>query len=109
MTQWLTPEEVEDVTGRKRPSLQREWLDRNGLPYFTSASGRPKVLRSTLERRHGPQTHEGLGPSPEALPPRLALLLRERGRQMAQPGARQGAGAPVVGRIGMRAAGDKRS
>src|SRR5690348_8585708 len=85
---WLTEPEIVDLTGRTRPSLQRSWLDSNGVAYFTSASGRPKVLRSTLERRHGPQTDEGSRPPASDVSPALDLLLRQRRQAMAS--ARQG-------------------
>ena len=56
--QWLSPEEVIDLTGRPQPSKQREWFDRYRIPYFQSASGRPVVRRDDLDpslRRDAPR------------------------------------------------------
>lgn len=44
-TEFLTTEEVAEVTGYKLPSGQRDWLDRNGWAYATNAAGRPIVGR----------------------------------------------------------------
>lgn len=44
-TEFLTPEELNEITGYCRQTEQREWLDRNGWPYALNASGRPVVGR----------------------------------------------------------------
>lgn len=48
---FLTPEETHELTGYRRYSVQRRWCDRAGVPYFTAASGRPIILRASLEQR----------------------------------------------------------
>lgn len=49
----LTPEEIRDLTEYKRPHEQIRWLREHGYPFELGASGRPKVLRSEVERRLG--------------------------------------------------------
>jgi len=43
--EFLTPEELTEVTGYKHVPAQRDWLDRNGWFYVVNASGRPIVGR----------------------------------------------------------------
>jgi hypothetical protein len=43
--EFLTPEELSQITGYKLTSSQRQWLDRNGWVYVLNASGRPVVSR----------------------------------------------------------------
>ena len=51
----LTPEEVADLTGYRKPSAQIHWLEAQQIPYLVGGDGRPKVLRSLLiERLGGP-------------------------------------------------------
>ena len=61
---FLSREDVETLTGYRKPSAQRAWLDRNAIPYFASGSGRPIILREALHdrtiRSNGPQTHPRL-------------------------------------------------
>ena len=45
----LTREELAELTGRIRPSVQRRALDRMGLESRTRADGTLAVLRSALE------------------------------------------------------------
>ncbi len=49
----LTPEEVEDLTGYRKPSAQIRWLDAQQIPYLVGGDGRPKVLRAPLVERLG--------------------------------------------------------
>lgn len=44
-TEFLTPEELAEVTGYKHPGSQKEWLDRNGWAYVVTGAGRPVVGR----------------------------------------------------------------
>lgn len=46
---YLTPDELEVLTGYKRPADQARWLDRNGVPYITNARGRP-VVRKDMDK-----------------------------------------------------------
>ena len=61
---FLSAEQVHELTGYRRYSKQRECLDRNAVPYFLAASGRPVVLKANLEQRtirpDGPKTHPRL-------------------------------------------------
>ena len=41
----LTPEQVADLTGRKQPKRQMEWLAANGWRFFVGGDGLPKVDR----------------------------------------------------------------
>jgi hypothetical protein len=44
-TEFLTADELAEVTGYKHVASQREWLDKNGWSYVVNASGRPIVGR----------------------------------------------------------------
>ena len=44
-TEFLTADELVEVTGYKHVASQREWLDKNGWPYVVNAAGRPIVGR----------------------------------------------------------------
>lgn len=44
-TEFLSPEELMEVTGYKHVASQREWLDKNGWRYVVNAAGRPIVGR----------------------------------------------------------------
>lgn len=48
---FLSTEELEVLTGRKRITLQREWLTLHGWLHEVNAAGRPVVLRSYAESR----------------------------------------------------------
>ena len=50
---FLTPQELSDLTGLKRPTAQYLWLRDNGWPVELDARKRPKVLRAVLEARMG--------------------------------------------------------
>lgn len=42
---YLTPDELEILTGYKRPADQARWLERQGVPFSLNARGRPVVRR----------------------------------------------------------------
>lgn len=44
-TEFLTADELVEVTGYKHVASQREWLDKNGWAYVVNAAGRPIVGR----------------------------------------------------------------
>lgn len=46
---YLTPDELEVLTGYKRPADQARWLDRNGVPYITNARGK-LVVRADMDK-----------------------------------------------------------
>lgn len=50
---WLTREELCDMTDLERPDAIQRWLTANGYTFEVSAKGWPKVLRATVESRHG--------------------------------------------------------
>jgi hypothetical protein len=53
---FLSRDELQDLTDLKLPHAQCRWLSEHGYPYDVSASGKPKVLRSYVERRLCPST-----------------------------------------------------
>jgi hypothetical protein len=55
---FLSPEEVSELTdirvgkrGKTREELQVEWLRASGIPFWTSARGRPVIARSAIDGR----------------------------------------------------------
>lgn len=46
----LTADELERLTGRKRPGAQERWLRRNGLRYRVNDCGEVIVARAMAER-----------------------------------------------------------
>lgn len=44
-SEFLTPEELAEVTGYRNSGSQREWLDANGWQYVLNAARRPVVGR----------------------------------------------------------------
>lgn len=48
---FLSDEEIQALTGRKRVTLQREWLTLRGWLHEVNAAGRPVVLRAYAEAR----------------------------------------------------------
>lgn len=62
---WLTPDEVERLTGRRQPAAQRRWLIARGIPFIESGAGAPLIARGSLlsppsleaAREHRPRLH----------------------------------------------------
>jgi hypothetical protein len=52
-SEFLTADEVYDLTGYKLIASQRDWLNRNGWVYVTNAAGRPIVGRLFARFRLG--------------------------------------------------------
>jgi hypothetical protein len=50
---FLTPAELADLTGLKRPKAQYAWLLEKGYPVQLDAKDRPKLLRAVVEARLG--------------------------------------------------------
>jgi hypothetical protein len=48
MQTFLTPDELVQLTGRKRKGHQIEALRQQGIPFHVSAVGRPVVVRAVL-------------------------------------------------------------
>jgi len=53
---FLTNDEVVDLTDRSSPRHQARWLAEHGYPFEMSAAGKPKVLRTEVERRLSSKT-----------------------------------------------------
>lgn len=69
----LSEEQLQRLTGRRRPSAQSKWLGRHGWKFAVNALGRPIVAEAEFNRRlvgrsalkqepdfgalHGSQTH----------------------------------------------------
>jgi hypothetical protein len=61
---FMTPEQLEQLSGYVKPALQRRWLAANGFRFEVRADGRPAVLVSQVESRQQP--HLGRVTSREA-------------------------------------------
>ena len=48
----LTPEQVVQLTGRRKKSLQIAWLKENKIPHYVNAEGYPQVLSAMLPVSH---------------------------------------------------------
>ncbi len=64
---FLSKEDLEQMTGFKRPSRQRKWLDHNGYRFDVNAAGRPVVLMSAVEQKLGPTQNPRQTPNFDAL------------------------------------------
>ena len=51
MLRFLSIEEMEGLTGLKRPAAQRKWLTDQGFPYAEGGDGQPKVLEEVVLQR----------------------------------------------------------
>lgn len=69
MTQpsFLTPAELVDLTGYKRPASQRRWLVDNGYHFDVRGDGRPALLRAQVEQRQRVKGGRTTGPDLAAL------------------------------------------
>lgn len=52
---FLTPGDLVILTGYKRPADQVRWLERNAIPHFVNAQGRPVVRRDLRQPSNTPQ------------------------------------------------------
>jgi hypothetical protein len=52
---FLTPDDLQQLTGYKKPALQRRWLVENGYSFDVRADGKPIVSRAYYESRHVPR------------------------------------------------------
>ena len=55
-TTFLTPDEINRLTGRKWKAKQLEFLRANGIPFTVNARKEPIILRSAIESRATGQT-----------------------------------------------------
>jgi hypothetical protein len=65
---FLTPAEIEDLTGYQMPARQIKWLKANHYPFEVGGDRKPKVLRSFVASRLGGVVE------PEIPEPKLHLL-----------------------------------
>jgi hypothetical protein len=74
-TEFLSPEELAEITGYKHIASQREWLDANGWKYVLNAARRPIVGR-WFARMHlaGVRPSEMPGCQPAAWQPDFSVL-----------------------------------
>lgn len=50
---FITQDEIELITGYKRPHDQKKWLDANGWQFELNRAGRPIILREVMNKRFG--------------------------------------------------------
>lgn len=48
---FLTSDQLKELTGYKKPALQRRWLLENGYRFDVRADGRPSVLAEQVQAR----------------------------------------------------------
>lgn len=63
---WLTADEVEELTGRKRWKVQARVLGDMGVPFTLNGAGRPLVLRSQFEAQQKPPRRRTTAPTWDA-------------------------------------------
>lgn len=64
---FLMKEDLEKLTGLKRPARQCQWLAHHGYRFDVNAAGRPVVLMSAVEQKLGPTQHPRQTPNFDAL------------------------------------------
>jgi hypothetical protein len=66
MTDFLTQDEISELTGKKRPAVQIAWLSEKGWVFETNAAGRPIIHRDSARYRMGgaTQTPQPIGKQP---------------------------------------------
>ena len=64
---FLNHDEIEELTGYKKPSAQIRWLREHGYLFEVDARGRPRVLTSHVMRKLGGEVQS------EPNPPQLRL------------------------------------
>jgi hypothetical protein len=47
---FLTPEQLEDLTGLTQPAAQLRWLRKNGIEAYERADGKPRVPAAQFKR-----------------------------------------------------------
>ena len=55
---FLSTDETQELTGYKKPALQRKWLAKNGYSFDVRGDGRPVVSVAHYEARHSPQKRQ---------------------------------------------------
>ena len=59
---FLTPDELRELTGLRRPSSICQWLDNEGIRYIVGRDKWPRVLRSVILVRLGNVTQSSNEP-----------------------------------------------
>ena len=49
----LTPEEIQDITGRRMASAQVRWFRKNGFTVLQRADGKPLICRAPILAKMG--------------------------------------------------------
>ncbi|MFI8479685.1 DUF4224 domain-containing protein [Pseudomonas sp. NPDC078700] len=62
MISFLSPEEIEALTGYKKPSAQRRWLADQEIPFIEGGDGQIKVLEVVVLQRLGGTQQNKKGP-----------------------------------------------
>lgn len=73
--EFLTPEELVEITGYKHVASQKEWLDTNGWKYVLNGARRPIVGRWFARMRLAGINPTASGPAP-AWTPDFSVLTR---------------------------------
>lgn len=55
LTAFLSPAEIETLTGYKRPADQVRWLQRNAIPYLLDRCRRPVIRRDLASLKKEPE------------------------------------------------------
>lgn len=73
-TEFLTADELAEVTGYKHTASQRDWLDKNSWTYVRNAAGRPIVGRWYARMRLSGITPTAAGAAQPAWQPNFSAL-----------------------------------
>lgn len=73
-SEFLTPEELAELSGYSHPARQREWLDANGWKYVLNGSRRPIVGRHFARLRLAGVQPTATGGTSPAWTPNFAAL-----------------------------------
>ncbi len=76
----LTPDEIVQLTARKRRQKQCDVLRQMGIPFVIHPDGTPVVLRAAMEAALGYATTKKGSPSPSLRLPQARRLLSSQGR-----------------------------
>ena len=64
---FLSPRELQELTGYQKPALQRRWLVEHGYRFDVRADGRAVVLTAAIEQKLAGRRTSGVGPDWSAL------------------------------------------
>ena len=62
---FLTADHLCELTGYRKPALQRRWLIQNGYKFDVRADGRPVVLMAQVEARQTPRSKRNAADLPD--------------------------------------------